>query len=167
MNTSIAEETKVIFLNVTDQVFSFKDDSGTEWHWNASAGMRLIEQAPRPPCAFHPSEHGLTIEHLHKQYTGLDESYALTTDLRQPILFVPFPGGTSVLIDGWHRLAKTILIGAPFLLCYELTEKERDEILVMKIPPKPQLVSANPPRLAPMAPTRSREAPRPKGGHRQ
>ena len=156
MENPTQEAPKVVYLHVTDQVFSFKDEEGWEWHWNASAGMRLVERTPRPPCAFYPSDHGLTIEHLRKQYTGLDESYALTTDLREPILFVPFPGGTSILIDGWHRLAKTVLIGIPFLLCYELTEAERDEILVMKIPPK---TSAQFPRLLPMTT-------HPKGGNR-
>ena len=147
---------RIILLSACDQVFTFKDEDGCEWHWNASAGMRLIEQAPRPPCAFYPSDHGLTIEQLRKQYPDLDESYSLTTDLREPILFVPFPGGTSVLIDGWHRTARAVLEGVPFLLCYELTEEERDQILVMKIPPG---TPAQPSKLLPMTT-------RPKGGHR-
>ena len=36
---------KIIELNLSDQVFTFTDTTGTQWHWNASKGYRLIEQA--------------------------------------------------------------------------------------------------------------------------
>ena len=140
---------EIVLLSLTDQVFTFKDDSGTEWHWNASAGMRIADASGRPPSAFYPSDHGLDIPQLLKQYPDLDLDYARKADTTKPILFVPFECGTSVLIDGWHRLAGAILHGMPCLLCFELTEAERDEILVRKIPLRP--------RLAPMAPTRYRE----------
>ena len=86
---------KVIVLRTDDQVFTFKDHSGTEWHWNASEGMRLVEASGRTPLAFYPSDHGLTVEILRKQYESLDEAYALTTDLSRPILFVPFFDGNA------------------------------------------------------------------------
>ncbi len=161
MKISIPDGPEVIIIGVTDQVFTFKDDSGTEWHWNASAGMRIADASGRPPSAFYPSDHGLDIPQLLRQYPDLDLDYARKADTTKPILFVPFPGGTSVLIDGWHRLAGAILHEMPCLLCFELTEEERDQILVLKIPPK-----AESPKLVPMALTRSRQAPCPKGGHR-
>ncbi len=153
------EGTEIVVLNLTDQVFTFVDSEGGEWHWNASAGMRIAEASGRKPLAFYPSDHGLDIPQLKRQYESLDLDYARTTDVTRPILFVPFTNGTSVLCDGWHRLAHAILLGIPFVPCHELTEAERDSILVMKIPPK---VPLKPPRLAPMALTRQR----PKGGHR-
>jgi hypothetical protein len=133
------DETGVIFLNLTDQVFTFTDATGTQWHWNASAGMRLTEQSPRTPLEFWPSEHGIDLAHLRERYTDLDEEYARTVDLSKPILFVPFHDGTSVLIDGWHRLYRAISEGVNWLPCYELTPEEAEEILVMKIPPRPKL----------------------------
>jgi hypothetical protein len=153
-------ETEIVVLNLSDQVFTFVDSEGGEWHWNASLGMRIVEASGRAPCAFYPSDHGLDIPQLQRQYETLDLEYAKTTDLTRPILFVPFHDGTSILCDGWHRLAKSILLGVPCLLCYELTEAERDQILVLHIPPKPK-PQALPARLQPMAPTNKH---RPKGG---
>ncbi|WP_309723167.1 hypothetical protein, partial [Armatimonas sp.] len=57
----------------------------------------------------------------------------------------PFWNGTSVLIDGWHRAARAVMEGIPFLLCHELTLQEAKQVLVMKIPPK-----AKPQKLAPI-----------------
>jgi hypothetical protein len=146
----------VVYLHITDQVYQFIDADGIEWHWNASQGMRIAESSGRQPLAFYPSDCGLDAAQLKRQYPDLDEAYALTTDLTKPILFIPFKDGTSVLIDGWHRTLGAVLRGIPFLLSHELTPAERDSILVMKIPPKPQT-----PRLQPMAPTNKH---RPKGG---
>jgi hypothetical protein len=140
------EGTEIVVLNLSDQVFTFVDALGGEWHWNASQGMRIVEASGRKPCAFYPSDHGLDIPQLQRQYETLDLDYAKTTDLTRPILFVPFHDGTSVLCDGWHRLAHAILLGVPCLLCHELTEAERDQILVMHLPLKPKA-----PRLQPMA----------------
>ncbi|MBB6053954.1 hypothetical protein [Armatimonas rosea] len=130
---------KVIELNLSDQVFTFTDATGTEWHWNASKGYRLIEQAPREALELHPSDHGIDLVHLRHRYPDLDEQYARTVDLSKPILFLPFHDGTSVLIDGWHRLARCVMEGIPFLPCYELTPQEAQQVLVMKIPPRPKL----------------------------
>jgi hypothetical protein len=130
---------KIIELNLSDQVFTFTDATGTEWHWNASKGYRLIEQSPRPSLEFWPSDHGIDLAHLHHRYPDLDEQYARTVDLSKPILFVPFEGGTSVLVDGWHRLARCVMEGIPCLPCYELTPQEAEQVLVMKIPPRPKL----------------------------
>ena len=123
--------------------------------------MRLVQASGRQPMAFYPSDHGLTIPYLQKQYPDIDLDYAKTTDVTRPILFVPFWDGTSVLIDGWHRTLRAVLEGIPFLLCHELTESERDEVLVMKspapvmkIPPK-----AQPPKLAPMDTKKGRRKP--------
>ena len=163
MNLASPDEPGIVVLDISDQVFTFVDAQGAEWHWNASAGVRLVEASGRQPSAFHPSDHGLTISKLQGQYADLDLDYARTTNPTRPILFVPFWDGTSILIDGWHRTAGAILRGIPFLLCHELTKEEAEQVLVMKIPPP----EAKSPKLAPMAPTRSREAPHPKGEHRQ
>ena len=130
---------KVIELNLSDQVFTFTDATGTQWHWNASKGYRLIKQAPRPTMEFYPSDCGIDMAHLRQRYPDLDEQYAKTVDLSKPILFLPFHDGTSVLCDGWHRLARAVMEGITCLPCYELTPQEAEQVLVMKIPPKPKL----------------------------
>ena len=130
---------RVIALNLSDQVFTFTDATGTEWHWNASLGYRLIEQTPRPPMEFYPSDCGIDMAHLRERYPDLDEEYAKTVDLSRPILFVPFYDGTSVLCDGWHRLARAVMEGISCLPCYQLTPEEAEQVLILKIPPKPRL----------------------------
>ena len=140
---------KVIELNLSDQIFTFTDATNTEWHWNASKGYRLIEQFPRETLEFYPSDCGIDMAHLRRRYPDLDEEYARTADLSLPILFVPFEGGTSVLVDGWHRLWRAVSEGIEWLPCYQLTPQEAEQILVMKIPP--QSTGTPPaPKLAPM-----------------
>jgi hypothetical protein len=153
------ESPGIVVLRTDDQVYQFIEEDGCEWHWNASEGMRIAQASGRKPRAFYPADSDLDAAQLKRQYPDLDEAYAYATDLTKPILFIPFKDGTSVLIDGWHRTLGAILRGTPFLLCYELTEAERDQVLVLKIPPKPKS-----PRLEPMAPT---SKPRPKGGQRK
>lgn len=126
----------IVLLSLSDQVFTFVDAEGGQWHWNASEGMRIVLESGREPQAFYPSDHGLDIPQLQSQYTDLDMDYALVTDLTKPILFVPFWDGTHVLIDGWHRLAHAVLKGIPCLLCHELTEEEANQVLVLRIAPE-------------------------------
>ncbi|MGC4044856.1 MAG: hypothetical protein QM758_13770 [Armatimonas sp.] len=120
------ETPAIIILSMSDQVFQFTDEEGTEWHWNASQGMRIALASGKGPMAFYPSDCGLDEAQVRSQYPELDETYALTTDLSKPVLFVPFTNGTSILIDGWHRLFNAIRRGVPYLLSYELTPEERD-----------------------------------------
>ncbi|MGC4044735.1 MAG: hypothetical protein QM758_13160 [Armatimonas sp.] len=126
----------ILLLSLSDQVFTFVDAEGGQWHWNASEGMRIALASGREPLAFYPTDHGLDIPQLQSQYTDLDLEYALTTDLTKPILFIPFWDGTHVLIDGWHRLAHAVLKGVPYLLAHELTPEEAAQVLVMRIPLK-------------------------------
>ena len=130
---------RFVELDLSDQVFTFTDATGTEWHWNASLGYRLIGQAPREALEFYPSDCDIDMVHIRRRYPDLDEEYAKTVDLSRPILFVPFHDGTSVLCDGWHRLARCVMEGIPSLLCYELTPQEAEQVLVMKIPPRSKL----------------------------
>ena len=130
---------KVIELNLSDQVFTFTDATDTQWHWNASKGYRLIELAPRPTMEFYPSDCGINMADLRNRYPDLDEEYAQRVDLSRPILFIPFHDGTSVLADGWHRLARAVMEGIPCLPCYQLTLQEAEQVLVIKIPPRQKL----------------------------
>jgi hypothetical protein len=124
----------VMDLLPTDQVYSFEDNKGTEWHWNASLGMRLIELVSREPKLFYPSDHGIDLAHLRQRYPDIDENHAAKADLSRPILFVPFHDGTSVLVDGWHRLWRAVSEGVESLPCYELTPEEARACLIAQLP---------------------------------
>lgn len=130
------EERTLVVMDLlpTDQVYSFEDMQGTEWHWNASLGMRLIELVPRETKLFYPSDHGIDLAHLRKRYPDIDESYAAKADLSRPILFVPFHDGTSVLVDGWHRLWRAVSEQVEFLPFYELTPEEANVCLIAQLP---------------------------------
>lgn len=123
----------VMDLLPTDQIYSFVDSEDIEWHWNASLGMRLIELVPRETKLFYPSDHGIDLAHLRKRYPDIDESHAAHADLSRPILFVPFHDGTSVLVDGWHRLWRAVSESVEFLPCYELTPEEAAACLIARL----------------------------------
>lgn len=124
----------VMDLLPTDQVYSFEDSQGIEWHWNASLGMRLVELVPREPKLFYPNDHGIDLAHLRQRYPDINESHAAKADLSRPILFAPFHDGTSVLLDGWHRLWRAVSESVESLPCYELTPQEANVCLIAQLP---------------------------------
>lgn len=119
--------------NLTDQVYSLEDEDGTQYHWSVSEALR---QAQARDALFSISlrECSITLEKVRKLYDGLDESYARTTDLTKPLIFVPFKGKDQ-LVDGWHRVAGALLTGIDELPAYFLTQDEADACLVCKLPP--------------------------------
>jgi hypothetical protein len=119
--------------NLTDQVYSMEDEEGWQWHWNVAEGRRIAE-AHGEVFTVSLSELGVTVERIRHQYDDMDEQYALTTDLSEPLLFVPFREKCQ-LIDGWNRMFKAAFFGVDVLLAYFLTQEEADSILVLKLPP--------------------------------
>lgn len=119
--------------NLNDQVYSMEHTDGTQYHWSV-AQAREKAQARGEIVTVSLSELGVTPERVVRHYDGLDTEYALTTDLREPLLFVPF-GEKHQLIDGHHRLFKAAVLGVDLLPAYILTEEEADSCLVCKLPP--------------------------------
>jgi hypothetical protein len=119
--------------SLTDQVYSLEDEQGWQHHWSVSEAKRLAE-ARAELFTVSLSEMGVTPERIRERYDGLDEKYAMTTDLTRPLIFVPFKGKDQ-LIDGHHRLFKAAVLGADALLAYFLTQEEADACLVCKLPP--------------------------------
>ena len=95
---------EVLLGSLLDQVFSFEDDDGVQYHWSVAEASRraLLRGQYWTVCL---SEIGLTCDSIRARYQDLDEAHALTRDLSQPLLFVPFRGSHQ-LIDGWHRLVR-------------------------------------------------------------
>jgi hypothetical protein len=119
--------------SLTDQVYSLQDEAGYQWHWSVSEARRLAE-ARGELFLVSLEEMGVTIDLIRRQYDGMDEAYALTTDLSRPLLFVPFRDKCQ-LIDGWNRLFKAAVLGVDMLPAYFLTQEEADACLVCTLPP--------------------------------
>jgi hypothetical protein len=126
-----------IVLNIgapDDQIYSMDDpESEEQWHWNVTEGMRLAE-ARGDLQAVSLRELGVTVEMLRRQYYGLNEAYAMTTNIAKPLLFVPYRGKVQ-LVDGWHRILRAALTGIDILPAYILTPEETEQILVCYLPP--------------------------------
>ena len=116
-----------------DQVYSFEDADGWQYHWNVSEGMRLAT-ARGELLAFSPKENGITAEDVEHRYPDIDVHHALKSDLTKPLLFVPFKGKAQ-LVDGWHRLYLAVLTGWEELDVYQLTQEEADACLLCVLPP--------------------------------
>jgi hypothetical protein len=123
----------VVLGSLMDQIYSLEDEAGVQYHWNVSEGMRHAQRRGGLGV-FLPLEAGVTVEQIRLAYLGMDESYALTTDVNRPLLFLTLHGKTQ-LADGWHRLFKAVVTGVECLPCYVLTEAETESILWLKLPP--------------------------------
>lgn len=119
--------------NLSNQVYSMKDEKGWQYLWSVNEGLRLGMQNDRLRV-FSLSEAGITPERILSQYPDIEEVYALNTDLSSPLLFVAF-NGMDQLADGWHRLLKAALSGVDELYAYFLTPEESNACLSGKFPP--------------------------------
>jgi hypothetical protein len=116
-----------------DEKFEYQHEGHT-YVWNVSKAWRLIEKTPREPAYFRPAEQGVTVAHIWERYPSLDWTYAKTTDLSRPLLFVPFAGAAQ-MVDGWHRIARAVLEGVEELPAYLLTEEEANSCLLLHLSP--------------------------------
>ena len=75
-----------VFLgSLLDQVYSFEDNDGTQYHWSvAEASQRALLRGQYGTVSL--SEIGLTCASIRARYQGLDEAHALTRDLSKPLL---------------------------------------------------------------------------------
>jgi hypothetical protein len=119
--------------SLMDQVFSLETPSGWQYHWSISEARRYAE-ARGELWNISLSEYQMTLERLREHYPDVDEDYALTTDLTEPLLFVPL-GESIQLIDGYHRVAQALLTNVDILSAYLLTQEEADASLVCSLPP--------------------------------
>ena len=134
-----------------DQVYSYETDDGWQYHWSIAEVKRRAE-ARGELTTISLRETGMTLATVRLMNQGLDETYAMTTNLLKPILFVPFcpethfgtintTKGTEavskvhVLVDGWHRVFKALVVGVDILPCYVLTEEDAQASLIIRLPP--------------------------------
>jgi hypothetical protein len=116
-----------------DDVFSYQDDQGWQYHWNITKARNLAEaRDDLKPISL--KDYGITVEFIRSQYTNLDEAHAMTADLSNPLLFLPLEGKVC-LADGWHRLYRAAVEGIDVLPAYFLTQEEVDDVLICTLPP--------------------------------
>jgi hypothetical protein len=125
--------TRIRLGSLTDQVYSFQTEDGWQRHWSVNEARKRAE-ANAEPMTISLAETGMTADIARRLYPGLDETYAVTTDLTKPLLFVPLDG-ECVLIDGWHRTFKALLTGVDVLPCYVLSQEDADASQILILPP--------------------------------
>jgi hypothetical protein len=125
---------ELVIENLFDEVFSTEDLQGVQYHWNVTKGRKLAEKRGEVHI-ISLSQMGVTIERIRQQYDGMNEFYALTTDISKPLLFVPLKGEDQ-LLDGWHRLFHAAFLGVDELPAYILTQEEADSCLMFTLPPE-------------------------------
>jgi hypothetical protein len=123
-----------VIENLFDEVFSTEDLEGTQYHWNVTKARRIAEKRGEVHIVS-LSQMAATMERIREQYDGMNEVYALTTDLTKPLLFVPLKGEDQ-LLDGWHRLFHAAFLGVDELPAYILTQEEADRCLMFILPPE-------------------------------
>ncbi len=117
------------------EVYTFVDEDGTRAAWNATLGREIAEAEGNEKVRFNPADNGIDLEHIRQRYPDLDWEHAKGIpffDLAKPLLFVPWKG-KAVLIDGWHRLAKCVLLGGFDLPALLLTQEQADRCRVEEI----------------------------------
>lgn len=107
--------------------------AGVTYCWDVSAAWTRLLETPRQPDRFRPADQGVDIHHVRDRYPDMDVDYALTCDMRLPLVFVPF-AGKHQMIDGWHRLTRClmdeeVLYGAE-MEAFTLTQDEADAVLL-------------------------------------
>jgi len=134
---------------VVSETYVMTDEEGTHYEWDVTLGHRLAEERGADLFAFHPAEHAVTPEHIRRRYPDLNEEYAATLrddDLARPLLFLPFKG-KHLLVDGWHRLFRSVTAPAGEALfplpAYLLTEDEAQRILLDRVPAVPAATRAH------------------------
>lgn len=138
-----------------DQVYSYEADDGWQFHWSIVEAMKRAKAQGELDTFAGDSDRSTTVSLQDAGMTkalarlmnqGLDETFALSTDLTKPLLFVPFyperdtDGNDTgkcvhLLVDGWHRVFHALHIGVDILPCYILTETDANASLIIRLPP--------------------------------
>ena len=148
------DETKTFLLHVSylrHHTFSTNrycgdGKQGEQWAWNVTEGYELAKARDGSLGTFDAVENGVDLALILAQYPSLHVRYALNeADTSKPVLFVPVrntAGGvrtrTLLLIDGWHRLFRSVVeameTGEPRPLpAYFLTEDEARAIQIAPV----------------------------------
>ena len=102
--------------------FSFIGPDDIERAWNITRAQELVndgrEASPISLQAF-----GITAGRITELRPDLNVKRALTTNASLPILLIPF-FGSSLIIDGWHRLYRAAVLGCSEVRGHFLSAEE-------------------------------------------
>ncbi len=133
MRVQRADGTWIEIGDLGGQIYGWNAPDGSQWYWSIVAATAFAH-ARDEVVMISLGDMGMTPELLLRQYPELDVAYALTTDISQPLLFVPLEGKVR-LIDGSHRVCKALMLGVDILPACFLTQEEADQSLVARLPP--------------------------------
>ena len=77
--------------NNSDQIFTTNLWNGEQWHYHVTRGLRMARNSFPAPERLSLYASGVTLENVERMNRDIDQEYARTTDLTQPLLFVPHP----------------------------------------------------------------------------
>lgn len=123
----------IVLPPLSHQTYTHEAIDGTLRAWDVTRGLEIAADG-RETLLFFLATHGVTPEKVEALYEGINEEYAMTTDLSRPLLFIPFCG-QMLLIDGHHRLWKAARLGISAVPIYLLTEEEANSIRWLELPP--------------------------------
>lgn len=122
-----------VVLPLHHVTFEHTAPDGTLRVWDVTEGNRIAAKG-HALLDFPLGYHGMTEDKVRELYRGIDEEYAMATDLSKPLLLIPL-GEECLIIDGWHRLFHAARLGLSGLPAYFLEPEEADAILLLEQPP--------------------------------
>ena len=117
------------------QIFTWEGPDGVK-QYSVDAALEGIRRRPRPTVDIYLAD---AQEGLRRNYHSgeLDNKHVAKADLAQPLIFITVPEkgrNANILIDGWHRLKKMVLLGRTEpLQAYILTPVETQCVEVGEI----------------------------------
>jgi hypothetical protein len=92
----------------TDEIFSHTDEDGVTRHWNTSAMVRAVFERKVKPAHGECDINGSLVAHILSNHGVEEANLAQLPDkvLDIPVVLAQFTDGTSLLIDGNHRVVK-------------------------------------------------------------
>jgi len=94
--------------------------------WNVEAAIEVAKH--RPHRKVYRADFMQAMRFNNEARTSIVPAKLMATDLAQAIIILPLPSimipGCQVIIDGWHRIARAIMEGLPFLRAAFLTEDD-------------------------------------------
>lgn len=106
-----------MFVGTINQKFEFLTDDNKHFTWKIFDVLHWLRDNPQPMYRISPED--VKIAYMnHEVQRDIDVEYAMTTDIRRPIIIVEHPDGdsnengiTTIMIDGNHRLYKACRLG--------------------------------------------------------
>lgn len=114
------------------QVFRWRTKDGREYLWDVNAALEAVSLNP-PPTITLGSRLMMDAIAKNDQANQITMAECAGCNLDNPILIIESPpelrddGGTHVIIDGWHRIAKAVMVGQSSIEAYRFTHEQAQQ----------------------------------------